>query len=346
MKAAAAILVETGRPLELVELAVPALKAGQVLVEIAYSGVCHTQLLEARGYRGEDKFLPHCLGHEGSGIVRELGPDIGKVRPDQKVVLSWIKGSGANVPGTVYDWEGKPVNAGAVTTFNKFAVVSENRLTPIGDELAMPLVALLGCAVPTGFGAVLNAGKAQAGQSVVVFGCGGIGLAAVAAAAATGCDPVIAVDLEPTKLALARSFGATHALSARELDPVAAVRELTKGGADLAVEATGRPPVMVQALHCVRQQGGQAVIIGNARYGETLTLDPQQFNQGKRLLGTWGGDSDPDRDYPGYAKLLAGRVDLTPLISASYSLAEVNRALEDLEAGRAFRPLIDLSRVG
>ncbi len=129
MKTTAAILVETGKPLELAELDIPALKPGQVLVEIAFSGVCHTQLSEVRGHRGQDNFLPHCLGHEASGTVRELGAGVTKVADGDRVVLSWIKGSGANVPGTVYGWDGRKVNAGGVTTFMRHAVISENRLT-------------------------------------------------------------------------------------------------------------------------------------------------------------------------------------------------------------------------
>jgi len=129
MKTIAAVLEQLGRPLVLAELDVPALKPGQVLVEIALAGVCHTQLLECRGYRGQDPFLPHGLGHEGSGTVQEVGPGVTKCRPGDRVALSWIKGSGADVPGTVYSWNGRSVNAGGVTTFARHAVVSENRVT-------------------------------------------------------------------------------------------------------------------------------------------------------------------------------------------------------------------------
>src|SRR4030095_10280615 len=117
IKTLAAVLVETGQPLALVELEIPALKPGQVLVEVSFSGVCHTQLLEARGYRGEDRFLPHCLGHEGSGIVRETGAGVTKVRRGDRVILSWMKGSGADVPGSTYAWNGRTVNSGAIATF-------------------------------------------------------------------------------------------------------------------------------------------------------------------------------------------------------------------------------------
>jgi S-(hydroxymethyl)glutathione dehydrogenase/alcohol dehydrogenase len=344
MKTTAAVLVELGKPLELADLDIPPLEPGQVLVEVAYSGVCHTQVGEARGHRGEDRFLPHCLGHEGSGTVREVGPGVTKVKPGDHVILSWIKGTGADVPGTVYGWNGRSVNAGGITTFATHSVISENRLTVIPDGMSMRLAALVGCAVPTGAGVIFNTARPRPGQSVAVFGIGGIGSCAVAAAALAGCTPIVAVDVNPDKLALARRLGATHTVNAKDADPVAELLKLCKGGADFAVEATGLAPVMRQALASVRSQGGAAVVVGNARFGEKLEIDPRELNQGKRLLGTWGGDNVPDRDYPRYCRLMtAGRLDLSPLLSRSYRLTEVNAALDDLERGRAARPLLDVA---
>lgn len=343
MKATAAVLVELGKPLEFADLEIPVLKAGQVLVEISYSGVCHTQVGEARGHRGEDKFLPHCLGHEGSGIVRECGPSITKVKPGDRVILSWIKGSGADVPGTVYHWNGKKVNAGGITTFATHSVISENRLTVVPEGMSMRHAALVGCAVPTGAGVVFNTAQPRPGQSLAVFGVGGIGSCAIAAAALSGCTPVIAVDISPDKLKLATSLGASHVVNSKSTDAVTEILKLCKGGVDFAIEATGIPAVMKQALACVRSQGGTAVVIGNARFGASLDIDPRELNQGKRLLGTWGGDNIPDRDYPRYCKLLAsGRMDLEPLLGRSYGLFGVNAALDDLERGLAARPLLDI----
>ena len=343
MKTTAAVLVELGKPLELADLDIPVLKPGQCLIEIAFSGVCHTQVGEVRGHRGEDKFLPHCLGHEGSGYVREVGPGVTKVKPGDAVILSWIKASGMDVPGSVYEWNGRKVNAGGITTFAKFSVIAENRLTVIPEGLSLRHAALIGCAVPTGAGVVFNTAQPRPGQSVVVFGVGGIGNCAVAAAAASGCVPVIAVDINPDKLELAKKFGATHVIDSKKSDAVAEIQKLVKGGVDFAIEATGVPAVMRQALACVRQQGGTAVVIGNARFGDKLEFDPRELNMGKRLFGTWGGDNVPDRDYPRYARLMAsGKLNLEPLLSKTYSLTEVNAAIDDLESGRAARPLIQM----
>ena len=169
MKTEAAVLVELGQPLVLAELVIPPLKPGQVLVEVVFSGICHTQLLEIRGYRGQDRYLPHCLGHEGSGIVRQTGPSVTKVKSGDRVILSWIKGSGADVPGTTYRWEDRTVNAGAITTFSRYSVISENRLTLLPDGIEMREAAALGCAVPTGMGAIFNTARPRPGQSIAIF---------------------------------------------------------------------------------------------------------------------------------------------------------------------------------
>lgn len=344
MKTLAAVLVETDRPLELVELEIPRLRPGQVLVKIAYTCVCHTQVLEARGYRGEDRFLPHCLGHEASGVVEEVGEGVSKVAAGDQVVLSWIRGSGADVPSTQYDWDGRTVNSGAITTFSRYSVISENRLTAVTGDISLKHAALVGCALPTGLGAVFKVAAPRPGDSLAVFGVGGVGLSALMAAAVCGCTPIVAVDVVPEKLALARRLGATHVIDPRESDAPAAIQEITNGGVSCAVEASGVPAVMSDALRSVRPRGGRAVVIGNARHGQRLEIDPQQLNLGKRLLGTWGGDADPDTDFPRYCRLIAaGKLNVESLIPSLYQLENIGAAMEDLESGKAVRPMIDLS---
>ncbi|WP_315763354.1 zinc-binding dehydrogenase [Bradyrhizobium sp. SZCCHNS2005] len=343
MKTQAALLVQTGHPLVLADIETPALKPGQVLVEIAYSGACGTQVMEWRGDKGEDKWVPHCLGHEGTGTVLEVGSAVTKVKVGDKVVLSWIKGSGIEAGGAVYDWDGKKVNAGGVTTFQRHSVVSENRLTLLPPDLPMDVAVLLGCAAPTGMGAVYNVLKVQPGDAVAVFGTGGIGLNALMAAALAGAMPMIGIDPNPTRRALAQLYGATHVIDAAG-DVLAEIQKIVPQGVDLAVESSGIPAVMEQAINSTRQQGGRAVVIGNAKHGAVLPLNPGVFNQGKSLLGTWGGDSVPDRDYGRYGRLLSsGRFPVRDLLSKPYSLAQADQALQDLAAGKVGRPLIDMS---
>ncbi|WP_316168994.1 MULTISPECIES: zinc-binding dehydrogenase [unclassified Bradyrhizobium] len=343
MKTQAALLVQTGQPLVLADIETPALKPGQVLVEVAYSGACGTQVMEWRGDKGEDKWVPHCLGHEGTGTVLEIGSAVTKVKVGDKVVLSWIKGSGIEAGGAVYDWDGKKVNAGGVTTFQRHSVVSENRLTLLPPDLPMDVAVLLGCAAPTGMGAVYNVLKVQPGDAIAVFGTGGIGLNALMAAALAGAMPVIGIDPNPTRRALAQLYGATHVIDASG-DVLAEIKKIVPQGVDLAVESSGIPAVMEQAINATRQQGGRAVVIGNAKHGAVLPLNPGVFNQGKSLLGTWGGDSVPDRDYGRYGRLLSsGRFPVRDLLSKPYSLAQADQALQDLAAGKVGRPLIDMS---
>ena len=344
MKTEAAILVEIKKPLVVAEIEMPSLKPGQVLVDISYSGICHTQLSECQGIRGEDKFLPHCLGHEGSGIVRETGTGVTKVKKGDKVIISWIKGSGSDIPSTVYQWENTRVNSGGVTTFSCQSIISENRLTVIPNDISMQHAALIGCAVPTGLGAVLNTAQPRPGQSIVIFGTGGIGLCAVAGAAISGCAPIIAVDINPEKLVVAQKMGATHCICSKSTEPLEEIVKICPGGVDYAIEATGIPDVMNLALTSVRSQGGVAVVIGNARFGDKLAIDPRQLNMGKQLRGTWGGDNNPDVDFPRYCQLVKyGRLNLDFLVSPPYPLYEINRALEDLANGKVVRPLIDIS---
>ena len=345
MKTEAALLVETGTPLVVASIEIPKLKPGQVLVEIAFSGACGTQLMEVTGAKGEDKWCPHCLGHEGSGIVLETGSAVTKVKVGDKVVLSWIKGTGIEAGGTVYEWDGKKVNSGAVTTFQRHALVSENRLTPVPQGMDMDIAVLLGCAAPTGMGAVYNVLNVKAGDSVVVFGTGGIGMNAVMAAALAGATAVVGVDLKASRRDMALAFGATHVIDPAAGDVAGQIKAIAPQGIDMAVEATGVPSVMADAVNITRQQGGRAVVIGNARYDAQFTVSPSVFNQGKSLLGTWGGDSVPDRDYARFGRLLSSnRFPVRQLLSEPYRLQDVNQALDDLRSSKIGRPLIDMSK--
>ena len=215
----AAILVELKTPLIIDEIELPAsLDVGQVLVKIHYSGICGSQLGEIDGAKGEDKYLPHLLGHEGSGTVLAVGPGVRHIKPQAKVVLHSRKGLGIESATPIYKWKGKQVNAGWITTFNEYAVVSENRVTPIPADSDLEVAALFGCAVTTGFGVVENNARIRIGESVVVFGAGGVGLNIVQAASLVSGYPIIAVDFYDNRLALAKSLGATHTINSKNED--------------------------------------------------------------------------------------------------------------------------------
>lgn len=336
MKTLAAVLVAHNQPLELLDLEIPPLQPGQVLVDIAYSGICGTQIGEWHGTRGPDKFLPHCLGHEASGFVREVGDGVWKVKTDDAVVLSWLKGGGRNVHGTQYfeytpGVGGRPVSAGAVTTFQRYAVVSENRVTALSPGFPMKEAAFLGCPVPAGVGAVLNTAGSRPGQSVAVFGCGGVGLCAIAGAKAAGCS-IYAVDKNHDRHLEALLGGAYFASTESEPDYF-----------DYAIECSGSVIGMQAAMAAVRPQGGIVVVLGNAKHGDMLMINPRWLNDGKQLRGSWGGDSVPDRDFPKYMRMIqSGQLNLAPLTGDVFPLESINEAMGKMEWGEVVRPLIQM----
>lgn len=344
MKTKAVVLRSFEKPLAVEELTIPTLQAGQVLVKILYSGICHTQLSEIRGRRGEDRYIPHTLGHEGSGIVVEAGPGVKKVKADDHVVITWIKGSGAEVPATQYDGFDGKVNSGAVSTFMEYAVISENRLIPIPKEMPMKEAALLGCAIPTGAGAILNSGVVKPGSSVAIFGVGGIGLSAIMAANLCNASKIIAIDIHDHKLEIAKELGATHTINGSQQDVLASIRSISGGtGVDCSVEAVGLKQTMENAFSCVRDFGGLAILAGNPPFGEQISFNPYDLIRGKRVIGTWGGATVPDRDIPMYVDLfLTGKLPLEKMISHVLKIDQINEAVDYLETGKAGRVVIEL----
>lgn len=343
----AAVLVQLNKRLEVlsgIDYASPG--RGQVLVKLAYSGVCHSQLMEARGHRGADPYLPHLLGHEGSGQVVEIGDGVTKVRPGDLVVLGWIKGGGLDGGGVKYHCSclSQPLSAGGVTTFNEYALVSENRVVQLPAGVPLDVAVLFGCAVPTGAGIITNDLRPPPGSALAIFGLGGIGMSALMATMLFQCSKVIAVDVSEEKLALAKSFGATHLIDARTADPVDEIRLLTGGhGVDFAVEASGQTNVIEQAFASVRRGGGVCVFASHPQNGSRISIDPYELICGKQIRGSWGGGSDPDRDVPMFAQLYRdGKLPLEKLISKRYPLDSINEALGDLELHRVGRPLIEI----
>src|SRR5207247_3792522 len=218
----AAILTELDAPLVVADLEMPdSLSFGQVLVKVHYSGICGAQINEIEGAKGSDKFLPHLLGHEGSATVLHGGPGVRSVKKGNRVVMHWRQGAGLQSETPTYRWNGTRVNAGWVTTFNDCAIVSENRVTAIPDDVDLRLAPLFGCAVTTAMGVVNRDAAVQIGQSVVVFGVGGVGVNIVQSAAMVSAHPVVAVDIVDSKLDWARKFGATHAFNSKTTADVA-----------------------------------------------------------------------------------------------------------------------------
>lgn len=337
----AAVLEKLGQPLVIKNIELPSLLFGQVLVKVLFSGVCRSQVMEVRGGRGHDPWIPHLLGHEGSGVVIAVGEGVTKVKPDDEVILGWIKGDGLDVPGAKYRCGEQVINSGRVTTFCNYTVVSESRLVIKPTSLPFDTAVLFGCALPTGAGMVLNELNPPPDFSVIVLGLGGIGLSALIALKALGIKMIIAIDCSEEKLVLARQLGATHMFHSMNHGFQQATLDLTGGGADICVESGGQVATIEMGFSLIRKNGGKLLFASHPPEGEMIRLAPHELISGKQIAGSWGGATVPDRDIPKMHTLFQNaNTPLSALLTKRYTLEQINEALNDLEAGRVFRPLI------
>jgi S-(hydroxymethyl)glutathione dehydrogenase / alcohol dehydrogenase len=339
--AKAAILAQSREPLVVDEIALPeTLGVGQVLVKVLYSTICGAQLNEIAAAKGPDKFLPHLLGHEASARVIEIGLGVTTVKPGDTVVLHWRPSQGIQCPPPAYQWRGKKLNAGWVTTFNDYAVVSENRMTVIPPDYNLRDAPLLGCAVTTAAGVINNDANVKIGESVVVFGVGGVGLNVVQFAELAGANPIVAVDLVDSKLAMAKSRGATHCLNANAVsDMDAEIRKIVGAkGPDKVIETTGAKSV-IELAYNLTHADGTCVLVGVPSEKVSIYTLPIHFN--KVLTGSHGGDAVPHVDIPRLIRLIeAGRLSFEGLITHEFPLDDINAALDVVRSGSAGRVLL------
>lgn len=335
-----AVLFNTNKPLRVVELEIPQLDFGQVLVKIFYSGVCRSQLMEARGFRGRDAWLPHLLGHEASGEVIEIGSGVTKVQVGDQVILGWIKGEGIEAEGAKYLYNDQFINSGKVTTFSYYSIVSENRLVKIPPNVPLDVAVLFGCALLTGAGMVLNELKPNSEMSVVVIGLGGIGLSALMALKYLKCKNVIAVDISDDKLELAKLFGANHIINSKMENTREKVLSILGDYSDACIESGGKTETIELGFSLIKKTG-KLIFASHPPEGEFINIAPHELISGKQIFGSWGGGCKPDIDIPKLAEIyLKGKVPLEKLITKRYTLENINEALLDLENGVVFRPII------
>jgi S-(hydroxymethyl)glutathione dehydrogenase / alcohol dehydrogenase len=342
----AAILAQSRAPLVVDEIALPeALDAGQVLVRVLYTTICGAQINEIDAMKGPDRFLPHLLGHEASAEVIEIGPGVTTVAPGDTVVLHWRPSRGIQSRTPAYQWRGEKLNAGWVTTFNEYAVISENRMTVVPKDFDLRVAPLLGCAVTTAAGVVNNDAHLKIGESVVIFGVGGVGLNVVQFAALAGGYPIVAVDLIDHKLEMARARGATHTLnstgmSAGEVSD--AIRDIVgRDGPDKIIETTGVKPVIENAYELTHKDGS-LVLVGVPH--EKVTINTLRVHFNMVLTGSEGGSAHPHIDIPRIIRLIkAGRLSFDGIITDEFALDDINPAFDLVRSGKAGRVLI---RVG
>ncbi|MGB0911660.1 MAG: zinc-binding dehydrogenase [Nitrospirales bacterium] len=339
----AAVLTELHKPLEVVEIKLPqVLSFGQVLVKIHYSGICGAQINEMEGAKGPDKFLPHLLGHEGSGVVLEVGPGVKTVKEGDHVVLHWRPSGGIQSETPSYQWEGKKINSGWVTTFNEYSVVSENRVTPIPKDFDMRIAPMFGCSVTTAFGVINNDAQVRVGQSVIVFGVGGVGLNIAQAADMVSANPIIGIDLHTSKLDTAKQFGATHVIHAgSSVDVTTQVYDIVgQGGADVVIDTTGNSRVIEMAYELTHADG-KTILVGVPRKGDNINIYSLPLHFKKVLKGSHGGNANPAVDIPRYIRLCEkGRMKLDGLITHEIALEDINDGIKIIKAGNAGRCVI------
>ena len=303
--------------------------------------MCGSQIGEIDGVKGLDKFLPHLLGHEGGGVVSSVGPNVTKVKKGDHVVLHWRKGAGIESPLPIYKYDEKVVNAGWVTTFNEYAVVSENRITPIEKDIDFEIAALMGCAVTTGLGVIINDAQLKIGESIAIFGAGGVGLNMIQGSALVSAETVIAVDICDNKLKLAKDFGATHVINSLRTDPKEEISKIMgRRGVDVAVDNTGIVQVINLAYE-VTSSVGRTVLVGVPRSGEKMSIYSLPLHFEKRIFGSHGGGANPTIDIPRYLNLYRkGTLKLKGMITDSFGLDEINDAISGIRDGKVIKAII------
>lgn len=343
MKTKAVIVVESNAPVVIEEVEIPKLECGQVLVKIYRSGICGAQLNEIHAVKGVDKFLPHLLGHEGGGIVQEIGPGVSNVKVGDRVVLHWKKGAGIHAATPKYRWGSKTVNAGWVTTFQEYSIVSENRLTVVPQETPFEIAALMGCAVTTALGVVNNDANVKIGESFAVLGCGGVGLNLIQGAQMVSADPIIGIDKVDVKLKMASELGATDVINSSSQNIEDQVRKIAGAkGVDVFIETTGNPRLIELAYKLTAPQG-RTILVGVPRHNEDITIHSLPLHFGKVLTGCEGGHTNPTTDIPRYVSLyLRGKLTLDGLVTDRFKLEDANKALDRLRSGEAGRCMLEI----
>lgn len=367
MKSRAAVALAAGRPLSIEEVQVSAPKAGEVLVKIVATGVCHTDAFTLSGKDPEGLF-PVILGHEGGGIVQEVGPGVASVKPGDHVIPLYIpecgectfcrsgrtnlcqkirvtQGMGLMPDGTTrFSLHGRPLlHYMGCSTFSEYTVLPEIALARINPRAPLDKVCLLGCGITTGIGAVLNTAKVTPGSTVAVFGLGGIGLSVVQGAVMAQSARIIAVDTNPDKFAMARALGATDCVNPQDHDgPIQqVVIDMTDGGVDFSFECIGNVNVMRAALECCHKGWGESVIIGVAGAGEEIRTRPFQLVTGRVWRGSAFGGVKGRSQLPGYVdRYMRGEIKIDEMITEVLPLCEINKAFDLLHEGKVIRSVI------
>jgi len=367
MKSRAAVAWEAGKPLVIEEADVEGPKQGEVLVRMVATGVCHTDAFTLTGADPEGIF-PSILGHEGGGVVEEIGPGVTSVKPGDHVIplytpecreCSFCKSGKTNLCQAIRATQGQglmpdgssrfSLNGQTIyhymgtSTFSEYSVMPEISVAKISQEAPLDKVCLLGCGITTGIGAVLNTAKVEPGSTVVVFGMGGIGLSVVQGAVMAKAGRIVCVDINPDKFEMARKLGATDFVNPKDYDqPIQdVIVELTNGGADYSFECIGNVDVMRSALECCHKGWGESVIIGVAGAGQEISTRPFQLVTGRVWRGTAFGGVRGRTELPGYVeRYMAGEINIDDMVTHTMGLDDINRAFDLMHDGESIRSVV------
>ena len=366
MKTRAAVAFEAKRPLEIVEVDLEGPRAGEVLVEIKATGICHTDAYTLDGLDSEGIF-PSILGHEGAGIVVDVGPDVRHLKKGDHVIPLYIpecrncrfclskktnlcvtlratQGQGVMPDGTSrFSMGGKKLHHYmGCSTFANFTVLPEIALAKIREDAPFDKVCYIGCGVTTGIGAVINTAKVEVGSTVAVFGLGGIGLNVIQGARMVGADRIIGVDINPGRRAMAEKFGMTDFINPKETDNVVqAIVEMTGGGVDYSFECVGNTTLMRQALECTVRGWGQSIVIGVAGAGQEISTRPFQLVTGRNWRGTAFGGAKGRTDVPKIVDwYMEGKINIDDLITHTMPLSDINKGFDLMHHGESIRSVV------
>ena len=366
MKTRAAVAFEAKKPLEIVELDLEGPKPGEVLVEIMATGICHTDAYTLDGLDSEGLF-PSVLGHEGCGVVREVGAGVTSVKEGDHVIplytpecrqckmclsgktnlcsaIRETQGKGLMPDGTTrFSYRGQPIyHYMGCSTFSNFTVLPEIAVAKIREDAPFDTTCYVGCGVTTGVGAVTNTAKVQPGDTVVVFGLGGIGLNVIQGAKLAGADRIVGVDINPSKEEWGRKFGMTDFVNPKDVgNVVETLVNMLDGGADYSFDCTGNTAVMRDALECCHKGWGESVIIGVAGAGQEISTRPFQLVTGRVWRGSAFGGVKGRTELPGYVeRYMRGEIQIDPMVTHTMPLEDINKAFDLMHEGKSIRSVV------
>jgi len=321
------------------------LSKGQVLVKLKYSGICGSQIGEITGIKGKDKYLPHLLGHEGSGVVKDVGPGVKYIKRNQRVILHWMKSRGVESASPIYLIKNKIINAGKVTTFNEYAIISENRLTNIPKGLSFKNAVVFGCAITTGYGSVYNDAKIKKNKNILVLGSGGVGLSLVQSCQLKKSKEIVVVDLYSSKLKFSRKFGSTKTILYKKnlknlrykLNKVLKKNEEF----DYCFDTTGDSK-LIELAYSLMGTNSKLVLIGVPHFKTKVSINTLGINLGKKIIGSKGGNINPYIDIKKiYRKFKNNKISFSKFYEKTYKIDQINEVIKKMKTGKILgRPLI------